>query len=467
MPISAELAFASVRTLGKGLRDKQFSAVELTEFFLDRLEKLGRRFNAVVTVTRERALIEAAQADADLANGKDRGPLHGIPYGVKDLLATRGIPTTWGAAPFKDRVINEDATVITRLREAGAVLAAKLAMVELAGGMGYRQPNASFTGPGLNPWDLNSWSGGSSSGSGSAVAAGLIPFAIGSETSGSILTPSAYCGVSGLRPTQGLVSRYGAMALTWTMDKIGPMARTAEDCGLVLHAIAGHDPLDDSSANRPFLYPPATTLPGPFRIGVLREPARKPQPEVQANFEQAFQVLSQFAMLEETILPDFPYGAVVGTIIDAEMSAAFEGMLTSGQVWELTAPEDRIGSQAAMFIPAKDYINACRIRKLIQRGLDAAFAKFDAVVVPTVSTVAPPIGQEFRQYQGNFRGTQMTVAANAAGLPGICVSTGFGERNLPTAIAFVGRAFSETRLLAIATEYQKRTSWHEKHPEIA
>ncbi|MBI3860533.1 MAG: amidase [Planctomycetia bacterium] len=466
MPLPLELAFASIRTLGQGLRAKQFSAVELAAFFLDRLEKFGPRFNAVVTVTRERALVEAAQADRDLAGGNDRGPLHGIPYGAKDLLATRGIPTTWGAAPYRTRVIDDDATVIRRLREAGAVLAGELSMVEIAGGMGYKQANASFNGPGLNPWNEKSWSGGSSSGSGSAVSAGLVPFAIGSETSGSIMTPAGYCGVTGLRPTYGRVSRQGAMALCWTMDKLGPICRTADDCGLVANAIAGHDPLDETSVSRQYRYPPEPLPARPFKLALLREPARKLQPDVQANFEAALKVLEGFASFGEVGLPDFPYSAVVGTIIGSEMSAAFEGMLTSGQVWELAAPEDRVGAHAAMLIPAKDYINACRIRKLIQKALDDKFAGFDAVVVPTVATVAPPIDREFRAYQGDFRGTGLTVAANAAGIPAMTVPNGFGERGLPTGLSFVGRAFDENRLITVAAAYQEATNWHQRHPDL-
>ncbi len=205
-----ETAFLSIRQLAKRLRAGNFSSRDLTEFFLERLDRLGPKLNAVTVVTRELAIAQAEQADQELAAGKDRGLLHGIPYGAKDLFATKGIPTSWGAAIYKDRIIDQDATVITRLREAGAVLVAKLAMVEIAGGLGYRQANAAFTGPGLNPWDVTRWSGGSSSGSGSAVGGGLVPFALGTETWGSIVTPASFCGVSGLRPTYGRVSRHGA-----------------------------------------------------------------------------------------------------------------------------------------------------------------------------------------------------------------------------------------------------------------
>src|SRR5712692_4914839 len=270
--ISEDVLFSSVRELAGQIRARKLSPVELTKAYLERLERIGPRLGAVVTLTRELALVQAQAAEREIQRGSYKGLLHGIPFGVKDLLATKGIPTTWGAEPYKDQVFDYDATVIERLREAGAVLLGKLAMVELAGGMGYNNPDASFTGPGRTPWNPDYWSGGSSSGSGAATAAGLVAFAIGSETSGSILTPSAYCGLSGLRPTYGLVSRHGAMALCWTLDKLGPMCRTADDCGLVLAAIAGPDP-KDPTAEGSFTYGlRGAEEGGParrFRIGVV------------------------------------------------------------------------------------------------------------------------------------------------------------------------------------------------------
>ena len=234
--------FMPIRELGELVRQRQASPVEIAEIFLQRLDSIGPRYNAVVTVTRERAMEQARRAESEIAAGDYKGLLHGIPYGAKDLLATSGgIPTTWGAAPFREQVFDYDAAVVRRLEEAGAPLAAKLAMVEIAGGMGYRQPNASFTGPGMTPWGSDAWSGGSSSGSGASVAAGLVPFAIGSETWGSILSPANNCGLSGLRPTYGRVSRQGAMVLSWSLDKLGPLCLTADDCGIVLEAIAGAD----------------------------------------------------------------------------------------------------------------------------------------------------------------------------------------------------------------------------------
>src|SRR5437879_4770146 len=280
-----EVLYQSVWELSGQIRARKISPVELTEASLDRLEKLGPKLGAVATITRERALEEARAAEKELAAGRSRGPLHGIPFGAKDLLATRGIPTTWGAEPYRSQVFDEDATVIERLREAGAVLVAKLAMVELAGGMGYNNPDASFTGPGRTPWNIEYWSGGSSSGSGAATAAGLVAFAIGSETSGSILTPATFCGLSGLRPTYGLVPRHGAMALCWTLDKLGPLCRTADDCGLVLAAIAGPDPKDPTTEGSFTYNLRGAEEGGPtrrFRIGVVKNGDLGADPEVTA-----------------------------------------------------------------------------------------------------------------------------------------------------------------------------------------
>ncbi|MFW6075899.1 MAG: amidase, partial [Chloroflexota bacterium] len=245
----------SIPELGELLRSGDTTPTELARLSLERLDTTGQELNAVVTVTEERAMREAKLAEDELRTGIDRGPLHGIPYGAKDLLAAIGYPTTWGAEPYRDQRFDYDADVVLKLREAGAVLVAKLAMIELAGGAGYEQPNASFTGPCKTPWNLDAWSGGSSSGSGSTTAARLVPFAIGSETQGSIHSPANNCGVSGLRPTYGRVSRHGAMALSWTMDKVGPLARSANECGIVLNAIAGHAPGDPSSLKLDYRYP--------------------------------------------------------------------------------------------------------------------------------------------------------------------------------------------------------------------
>ncbi|MGH7605955.1 MAG: amidase [Gemmatimonadales bacterium] len=461
-----DLAFASVAELGRLLRARKTSATELAAVFLERLERLGPRFNAVVTVTRERALAEAARADREIRQGQWRGPLHGIPYGVKDLLATKGYPTTWGAEPYRTQRLDEDATVVARLTAAGGVLVAKLAMVELAGGMGYHQANASFTGPGKTPWNTAYWSGGSSSGPGSAVAAGLVPYAIGSETSGSILTPCAYCGVTGLRPTYGLVSRHGAMALAWTMDKLGPMGRTAADCALVLAAIAGPDPKDPSAvARRPEDPPPP---PRRFRVAVPKGADQDIQPEVAANFRAALAALERHIdVVEDVELPDLPFGAVAGMIIAAEGASAFDDLLRGGRLAQLTAPEDRTGGYPAFGVSAPDYLRALRVRRLLQRALDDFLKRYDVVATPTRTTVASPLDKPFREaWPGVTGGASVIGPTNVVGVPGISVPNGFGVAGLPTGLSFVARAFNESMLVFLASLYQARTDWHTRRPPI-
>jgi aspartyl-tRNA(Asn)/glutamyl-tRNA(Gln) amidotransferase subunit A len=465
MSKAQKLSFASVRQLAAMLRNRETTPTELAEFYIDRLERIGSQLNAVVTITRDLAMREARLAEEELAAGHDRGMLHGIPYGAKDLLATSGIPTTWGAAPLKNQVFPYDATVIERLRNAGAVLVAKLAMVEVAGGMGYRQPNASFTGPGINPWNTDAWSGGSSSGSGSAVGSGCVPFAIGSETMGSILGPAGFCGISGLRPTYGRVSRRGAMALSWTLDKLGPMCRTADDCGLVLEAMSGPDPNEPSTLDTPFYYRPDRDRSAGFRIGVLREGLNNTQAEVRDNFERSLDELSRIATVEEVSLPDFPYSQTAELIIRSEGTAALEPLLASGKIKELTAPEDRTGGYAGYAIPAVDYLRAMRIRQHIMTELETLFSRYDAVVHPSFDMVASPLDVSFEEYRGNRRWSTLSAAGNLAGLPAITVPNGFGERNLPTAVQFVGRAGEDSRLLSVARAYQQQTSWHLRFPE--
>jgi aspartyl-tRNA(Asn)/glutamyl-tRNA(Gln) amidotransferase subunit A len=461
------LAFASIEELGKQWRAGKFSAVELAEFFLDRLRQWGPAYNAVVTLTPELAKRQAQVADAELAAGKDRGPLFGIPYGAKDLLDTQGIATTWGAGALRNRVPERDATVIAKLGQAGAVLVAKLAMVECAGGLGYQQANASFTGPALNPWNTDRWAGGSSSGSGAAVAAGLIPFAIGSETWGSITAPAAYCGITGLRPTYGRVSRHGAMALSWTMDKIGPMARSARDCGLILSTIAGADPHDPTSVSQSYEFPPRTPISPPFRFAVVKDVAKGLQKEVAKNYKFSLKLLAQSGSIEEIELPDFPHNEVAGLVVSCEMASAFEELMTSKAIWEMTAEEDRWGAFGPQVIPAVAYLRAMRVRTLIQREMDKLLAKYDALVTPTEETVAPPVGQRFSGYGRGFFNCEASAAGNVSGLPSISLPNGFGESHLPTALNLLGRAFEENRLLSIAEMLQGKTDWHAQRPPLA
>lgn len=460
MPVPPEAAFYGLRQFQDGLRNGRFTSVELTEFFLNRCEHLGPRLNAVVTLLRERALEQAAKCDADRAAGRPCGPLHGIPFGAKDLLALPGAPTTWGAAPYRERVIDSEATVLRRLREAGAVLVAKLSMVEIAGGMGYRTADAAFNGPGRNPWNLDRWSGGSSSGSGSAVGAGLVPYAIGSETWGSITTPAGYCGVTGLRPTYGLVSRHGAMTLSWTMDKLGPLARTAADAMTILEATVGTDPDDVSTLDR--LTP--TKTPDRPVVALLRGAAEKVQPEVAANFNAAVELLREFCTIEETELPDWPYNEIADLIIACEAAAAHEELVTSGQIAELAAPEDRWRVYPDLMVSAVDYIRALRVRTLIMRSIDEFAKQYSAIATPTLATVAGPIDRPFGEWSKGFETSQIGAASNLAGIPAITIPIGFGADHLPTGLQLVGRAFEERAIVAIAEEYQRRTKWHEESP---
>jgi aspartyl-tRNA(Asn)/glutamyl-tRNA(Gln) amidotransferase subunit A len=470
--VTEDVLFQPARELGERIRQGKLSPVDLTEACLARLEKYGERLGAVVTICRESALAEAKAAEAEIKAGKHRGPLHGVPFGVKDLLATKGIPTTWGAAPYKDRVIDRDATAVVRLRSAGAILVAKLAMVELAGGFGYDSADASFTGPGRTPWNRDFWSGGSSSGSGAAVAAGLVPFAIGSETSGSIITPAAYCGVSGLRPTYGRVSRAGAMALCWSLDKLGPMCRTADDCALVLAALAGPDPADPTTSARKFEYAPAPPRGkdgGRPKVAVVKGALDGVQPAVKKNFQAALEVIAKFADVAdaEIALPDLPWGPAVGTIVSAEGAAAFRDLLESGKAKELTNEADRTGGYPGLFVLAVDYLAALRQRGRMKRELDAAFAPFDAVLAPSRATVALPVGKPFAQaYPGFGEAIALIPAGNLTGQPALSVPNGFGDSGLPTGIQFAGRAWSEGKLVALAAAYQAATDWHAKRPKL-
>ncbi len=469
-PVSIDTFFMPLRELAVQLRNGKLSPVALTEGCLDRLEKLGPKYNAVVTLMRERALTEARAAERELRDGKVRGPLHGIPYGVKDILAAKGAPTTWGAQPYKDQVFDEDATLVRKLREAGAILVAKLAMVELAGAFGYGNADASFTGPGRTPWNTEYWSGGSSSGSGAAVSAGLVPFAIGSETSGSIVTPAAYCGITGLRPTFGRVSRQGAMALSWTLDKIGPLARSADDCGLVLAALAGHDPLDPASADRQFEWKlpakPTDEKAGKLKLGIVKGSVDGVQPAVKKNFEESVRVLREFAEVDESVaLPELPFGPAVGTIIDAEAASAFRDLIDSGKCQELRAPNDRWGGFAGMTVLAVDYLQALRGLTIMKREMDKVYAGYDALIAPSRDTVAYPIGVDFdKAYPGIGSLCPLIPAGNLVGQPAVSVPNGFGANDLPTAIQFTGRVWSEAKLLTIAHAYQQVTEWHKKRP---
>ena len=456
--------FLPVRELAERVRTRQMSPVALTRLFLDRLERLGPRYNAVVTLTADLAEPQAQEAEREIAAGHYRGPLHGIPYGLKDVFATEGYATTWGAGPLRDQRFDYDATIVRRLRDAGAVLAAKMALVELAGGTGYRRADASFTGPGLNPWDPGTWSGGSSSGSGSAVAAGLVPFAIGTETWGSIMGPSTNCGVSGLRPTFGRVSRHGGMPLTYGMDKPGPMCLTADDCGLVLDAVAGHDERDEATTTRPYRYGRHVPDRGRFRLGVPKGVPAGAQPGVQDRFREALAVLAEVADVEVVELPDLPYAEVSTAIFLAESASVMEEIIESGITAGLTAPEARCGIYPRTTMLATDYLRALRLRRTIAVAADRLLERYDALLSPTRPTVAPPADRPWVKKPGERVADPLGAFGSCVGLPAISVPMGFAEDGLPAGLQILGRAYDENVVLAVASAYQELTDWHSRHP---
>ena len=460
---ASEIVFKPVRQLAGLVRERKVSPTELAEVFLERLERIGPRYNAVVTLMPDRAMEEAERAEREIASGEYRGPLHGIPYGLKDLFAAEGAPTSWGATPFKDQVFPHDSTVARKLNEAGAVLLGKLALVEIAGGIRYKQPNATFTGPGINPWGGTTWTGGSSSGSGSAVSAGLAPFAIGSETWGSIIMPSSNCGIAGLRPTYGLVSRAGGMPLSWTLDKPGPMCQTADDCGLVVEAIAGPDPNDLATTDRPFSYSPAYRD-RRFRLGVPVGVTDGVEPAVKDNFEAALSTLERIADIEEVELPNYPYWAVITAIFMGESTTIYAKFTESGRSSELTAPEDRYGIYARSATLASDYLRAMRIRKKIAHEVDAIMSRYDALAGPGRTGVAIPLDLPFVKGFKERSSDVMGTLGNLIGLPAVTVPSGFSDDDLPTSIQFMGRPYDENVILSVASAYQSLTAWHERHP---
>jgi aspartyl-tRNA(Asn)/glutamyl-tRNA(Gln) amidotransferase subunit A len=453
------------------LRAKEVSAVELTRAFGKRLETVGPRYNALALPLTERAIKQAKAVDGEIKRGRLRGPLQGIPWGGKDLLSVAGQITTWGARPYAAQVFDHDATVVQKLESAGAPLLGKLAMVELAGGPSYRFAAASLTGPGRNPWDQSRWSGGSSSGSAIAVAAGLAPFAIGSETSGSILTPAAFCGVTALRPTYGLVSRYGAMPLSWTLDKLGPFCRSAEDCGLVLETIAGGDRHDPGSAGKNFYYTPQYARQmSDLRIGyAAADFSEWPDESARPAFQQALEIMRSLGVtMVETKLPDFPYGALIGCIISVDAATVFEPLISSGKVDELADQKQIAGLKAGLEIPAHVYLKAQRVRRVAQHAIFTMFSDIDALVTPGRFAPAPKIEYPLDHRPDRPRPkdaglTSLIPAGNLAGMPALSLPCGFAG-NLPLAIQVAGLPFSENTLLAIGKEFQSRTDWHKRRP---
>src|SRR5262245_59477840 len=468
--ISADILYLSASELAKRIQSKSLSPVDLTKAYLDRSEKLGPKLNAYARLTPELALEQATAAEKEIGRGHYRGPLHGIPYAAKDLLATKGIPTTWGAKPYENQVFDYDATVIENLRRAGAVLIGKAAMIELAGGMNYRFASASLQGAAKNPWNTGCWTCGSSSGSGAIVAAGLAAFAIGTETWGSIICPSAYCGVSGLRPTFGRVSRYGAMALSYSMDKIGPMARSAEDCAHIFAVIAGHDIKDQSTLpldKAAFTYSPSIELSAkPPRIGWGTNAWK----QIDRNAEKAIQaaersVRKMFPGTKNVTLPDGPFEAAAGITIGVEGTAAFRDLIRSGRVSQLSDPLGQIKGYVGEQIEAADYIRALQVRGVLQQKMDLLFDSFDVIVAASL-----PLGAN--RLDANLE-TDLVFPdplggiGNLCGLPALSAPCGFTDQNLPVGLQFVAKAGNDLAVIRAARTFQQHTDWHRKHPKVS
>ncbi|MDX2194167.1 MAG: amidase [Gemmatimonadales bacterium] len=456
------LAWRPVTELSALLVARRITSRGLTELALDRLRRLDPTLHCVVTLLEDRALARADAADAELRAGRRRGPLHGIPWGAKDLLAVAGAPTTWGAAPYREQRFNEDAEVVRRLDAAGAVLVAKLSLGELA------QGDTWFGGQTRNPWNPAQGSSGSSAGSASAVAAGCVPFAIGSETLGSISSPATRCGVTGLRPTFGRVPRTGAMALSWTMDKLGPLARSVEDCALVLEAIHGADGRDPVAVSYPFVWDAERPL-AELRVGVARAVFDLPATELRDGKpapvhatkpfdDAALEVLGRLgARLTDVTFPDAPYAAM-RLVLMVEAAAAFDELVRGGDAARL-AQQGAFNwpntLRAARFIPGLDYVNAMRARTLAMEAWDRLFRDVDVIVVPT-----------------GAMGNPQLVATNLTGHPAVIVPNGLAPTSdadptpTPVSLTFLGRLHGEADLLRVAHAYQQATAFHRARPPV-
>lgn len=434
-----DLAFWSVGDLARAIRTQKISAIDLTELYLARLKRYGGPLEAVVTLTEARAREQARERDRELTAGIYRGPLHGIPWGAKDLLAVQGYPTTWGAMPFKDQAFDYDATVVQRLDEAGAILVAKLTLGALAMG------DVWYGGRTNNPWNMKQGSSGSSAGSAAATAAGLVGFAIGSETNGSIVSPCSRCGVTGLRPTFGRVSRHGAMALAWSLDKLGPICRTAEDCALVFEAIRGPDGRDHSVVDYAFNWNASRPL-ADIRIGVPENLAENEQDRGLFN-----EILATFARIgvepKPVAMPELTGGAMM-IILETEAAAAFDD-LTRSDDDDLLVRQDAgawpNNFRRSRFIPGVEYVRANRVRMKLMEATAHVFEKVDVIVQPAFH----------RLYEGNLTGHPLAV------LPG-----GFSDRGLPQSFTLLGGLYCEADVLRVAHAFQSATEFHKQRPPL-
>jgi aspartyl-tRNA(Asn)/glutamyl-tRNA(Gln) amidotransferase subunit A len=469
--LKESVLYASVTELAKQIAAKQISPVELTQAYLERSQKFGPELNAYALITDTLALDQAHAAEKEIQRGHYRGPLHGIPYAAKDLLAVKGIPTTWGAKPFANKVFDYNATVIDHLNHAGAILLGKAAMIELAGGFGYMYASASLQGETRNPWNASCWTCGSSSGSGAIVAAGLAGFAVGTETWGSIICPSAFCGVSGLRPTYGRVSRHGVMALSYSMDKIGPLARSAEDCTRIFAAIAGHDFLDRSTLpidKAAFTFSPAAELkPRNLRICWLTN-AWQPKdidPAVAKVLDATHKNLQRhFSSVKNAALPEGPWEDAANLVLGCEAGSAFSSFIRSGKANELTDPLAKIGGYPNLTISGADYNSALRIREILQEQITDLFDNFDVLATASLPVPATPLSLDLSK--GLAYADPLGAIGNLCGLPALSVPCGFTDKNLPVGLQFVARAGDDAAVLQAGRTYQQFTDWHRKHPKL-
>ncbi|PYR19243.1 MAG: amidase [Acidobacteria bacterium] len=466
-----DVAFWPLAHLAHLLKTRQVTSVELSRMYLDRLKRYNPILNFVVTFTDDLGMQQAQQADREIAAGKYRGPLHGIPWGCKDIIAVPGYPTQWGSGAFKGQVIDTEATVVRLLREAGAVLVAKLTTGELASGDQW------FGGRTNSPWDPTEGSSGSSAGPASATAAGCVAFGIGTETSGSILSPSTICGVTGLRPTFGRVSRYGAMTLSWTQDRLGPLCRTVEDCALVFRTIAKADEQDLSVIDLPFNWDAELDI-RKLRIGYLAPAFREANRHDDWKRNDG-QVLDQVKALGVTLepfeLPAMPLN-VTGGILGAESGASFDEFVRSGRDKNLTNKGRSNGMRQSRLVPAVEYLQAQRVRAMIMRQFAATVSRFDVYIAPYINMRSGGAGRSGRA--GGAAGGDSTPplppsairdhfqVANLCGYPAVSVPNGFTAEGKPTSITFLGRLYAEAEILALARAYQERAGFHLRRPTL-
>lgn len=480
--LGEDVLYLSVRELGDRIRTKKISPVELAESYLDRSERLGPKLNAFATVTRDLALKQAHAAEAEISAGHYRGPLHGVPYALKDLVAVEGYPTTWGARPFANQKFDYNATIVERLNRAGSVLIGKAAMIELAGGLGYTSAFASLTGPARNPWNTDRWTCGSSSGSGAIVSAALAPWAIGSDTRGSTICPGAWCGISAMRPSFGRVSRHGAMAIAWSMDKLCPMSRTADDCGIILSVIAGEDEKDIDSLPGQFRYPQTDMEPKmPLRIGRLTNVWNRLEPGLDDAVNAALKVMEQNGChVSDTAIPDGPYEEVAELTIQMEAVSAFQDLIESGRCFELDDPLGKINGYAGLEFTTQDYLQVQRVRTFLQKRIDRLFENYDVLATAGESSAASPIKEvddesrparprEASRPRRAFRIEERAPdgISSLCGLPALTVPCGFSKENLPFGVQFIGRAKNDHAVIAAARLYQGHTDWDRKRPPIS